>query len=409
MEAPLKGITVVEMSTFVAGPVTARLLADMGATVIKVERPEGDAWRHTAKSYLPKRFSDDENPVFDIYNTGKKHIALNVKTEEGKQALYKLLENAQVFITNTRPKALKRLGLHPDELRKKYPKLVYALFLGYGEAGPDADMPAFDTSAFWARSGFLLDMSAKDHYHPVLPPYAVGDTVSGYVLAMQICAALVRLEKTGEGDLVKSSLFHNSIFSMGTMQITTQPPFGRKLPLERAQYDLFSGSYECSDGEWVFLSGYSEMIYKDLHKLIDREDLNDSELFFKAFNQKIREYRNEYYQLVKGAILEKPSEYWLKKAKELDMPLVRMGHFHDLASDPQAWANGYLEKVSFPSGNEDIMPSSPVEMESVGKIITKPSAPVGADTKEILENIGYTSEQIESMEKNGAVFTAQNK
>ena len=124
MSKPLEGYTVVEMSTFVAGPVTARLLADLGATVIKVERPEGDAWRETGISYLPLRFSHEENPVFDIYNAGKQHMALNVKAPGGMEIMDKLLSRADVFVTNTRPAALKRLGLDYESLKERYPKLV---------------------------------------------------------------------------------------------------------------------------------------------------------------------------------------------------------------------------------------------------------------------------------------------
>ena len=137
MSKPLSGVKVVELATFVAGPVTGRLLADLGAEVIKVERPDGDAWRITGVSYKPDRFSDDENPVFDIYNAGKKHIALNLKSGEGMEAFHKLLAEADVFVTNTRPKALKRLGLSYEDLKERYPGLIYAILLGYGEEGPD--------------------------------------------------------------------------------------------------------------------------------------------------------------------------------------------------------------------------------------------------------------------------------
>jgi crotonobetainyl-CoA:carnitine CoA-transferase CaiB-like acyl-CoA transferase len=137
MSKPLAGVKVVELATFVAGPVSARLLADLGAEVIKVERPEGDAWRATGVSYLPNRFSKDENPVFDIYNAGKKHVALNLKTPEGMEAFHRLLADADVFITNTRPRALKRLGLSYEDIKEKYPSLVYGILLGYGEEGPE--------------------------------------------------------------------------------------------------------------------------------------------------------------------------------------------------------------------------------------------------------------------------------
>ena len=300
MSKPLEGYTVVEMSTFVAGPVTARLLADLGATVIKVERPEGDAWRETGISYLPLRFSHEENPVFDIYNAGKQHIALNAKNPQGMEVLLKLLEKADVFVTNTRPGALKRLGLDYETLKTRFPRLVYAILLGYGEKGSDAEMPAFDTSAFWARSGFLRDLALRrEDYAPVQPPYSMGDTVSGYLLVAEVCAALLRRERTGQGDLVKSSLLHNSIFTMGTMAITSQPPFGRVYPEDRPGWSAPCGDYQCADGEWVFLSGYTAAMYPVLYKLIGREDLETDPRFNTAMGR--WDNRHEYYAIVKEA------------------------------------------------------------------------------------------------------------
>ena len=123
-KGPLSGVRVVEMSVFVAAPVTARLLADMGAEVIKVEAPAGDSWRPAGIGYLP-RFNEDENPVFDIYNTGKKFVSLNVKAPEGKEAFFKLLDEADVFVTNLRPAALKRLGISYDDIKDRYPSLIY--------------------------------------------------------------------------------------------------------------------------------------------------------------------------------------------------------------------------------------------------------------------------------------------
>ena len=400
-EGPLQGITVVELSTFVAAPVTARLLSDMGAEVIKVERLEGDTWRATSKSFLPFRFSDEQNPVFDIYNSGKRHVALNIKTVEGMEALHRLIEKAQVFVTNTRPAALKRLGLDPDTLRQRYPGLVYGLLLGYGEEGPDADLPAFDTSAFWARSGFLRDLSLRQEgYAPVQAPYSMGDTISGYLLTMEICAALLRREKTGKGDIVKSSLFHNSIFTMGTMEIITQGKYCRQYPEDRASWGTPGGSYQCADGEWILISGYSAAMHPILLKMIEREWLITDPRFQTPLDK--WENRHKYYEIVRDAILEKPSAYWLEEAHRLDLPIMKLGHFSDLSTDPQAWANGYLEKVQFASGNVDIMPTSPIEMKSVGELKTVPAEGVGAHTRRVLAELGYTDEQIEAMMAAGA-------
>ena len=402
MNKPLSGIRVLEFSTFVAAPVAARLMADLGAEVIKVERPEGDPWRITGVNYISSRFSDAENPVFDIYNSGKKHIALNLKTPEGMEAFHKLLEQSDVLITNTRPKALHKLGLDYEDLKDRYPKLIYAILLGYGEKGPDKDMPAFDTSAFWARGGFLRDMGlAGDHYSPVQPPSSMGDTVSGYLLLAEICAALYRRTQTGLGDCVRSGLMHNSIFTMGTMNIVTQFPEFKQYPVDRPSSAVPGNDYQCADGEWIFISGYNAALYARMHTMIGREDLSlDEELKTPQGRWK---RRAEYYEIFRQAFLTQPAAYWLQKAKELDIPMTRMNHFRDIHKDEQAWANDYLEHVQFASGNTSVMPSSPIEMDSVGLPVTKTAPGIGADTDRVLSDLGYTPEQLVAMHQSGAI------
>ncbi len=405
MSGPLTGVKVLEMSTFVAAPSCARFLSDMGATVIKVENLNGDTWRKTGVSYLPLRFSEDENPVFDIYNTGKKHIALNLKTQEGMAAFHKLLAQSDVFITNTRIPALKRLGIYYDDIKEQYPGLIYASVLGYGEKGPDAGKPAFDTTAFWSRSGFLRDLAVDgEHYTPVVPPSSVGDTLTGMFLMGEICAALYRRLKTGEGDYVRSSLYHNGIFAMGTMAIITQRPFGQVLPQDRASHGAPGGYYQCSDGEWVFLAVvYAEALIPVLCNALGRTDLIEDPRYSDPVSK--WENRYEYYNEFREIFLTKTSDEWLKFAEEFDLPLIKMNHFADISEDEQAWANDYLEHVEFASGNTDVMPSSPIEMNSVGKLKTVPANKIGADTEEILKELGYTAEQIKDMCDSGAART----
>lgn len=403
MQAPLSGIKVLDLSTFVAAPVCCRLLADLGADVIKVERPDGDAWRSTGKGYRPARFNDQENPVFDIYNTGKKHIALDLKTEAGKEIFFKLLEQADVFVTNTRPAALRRLGISYEDLKDRFPKLVYGIVLGYGEKGPDKDNPAFDTTAYWSKSGFLRDMATlNESYAPINPPFSVGDTVAGYLLMAEVCAALYRRSQTGKGDYVRSSLYHNGIFTMGTMQIITQKPFGREFPTTRIDYTLPGGSYRCADGDWLFVAvGYAEKMVPKLCEAIGRPELSTDPRFDTLEHRNAN--KEEYYAIFKQAFLSQPIGYWLKKAKELDLPIVRINHFCDVAEDEQAWANGYLEKVSFANGNTDVMPSSPIEMDSVGSLKTTPAPAIGADTDAVLQQLGYPQEAIEKMKASGSI------
>ncbi len=407
MSGPLSGIKVVELATYVAAPVVGRMLADLGADVIKVEAPTGDNWRNTGVSYLP-RFTYDENPVFDIYNTGKKHISLNLKAPEGMDAMHRLLKDADVFLTNTRPQSLAKLGLDYETLKEKYPRLVYAIVLGYGSKGPDKDKPAFDTTAFWSRCGFLRDMSPlNEHYTPVSQPSSVGDTATGYLLLAEITTALFNRTRTGKGDYVRSTLFHNGIFCFGTMAIITQKPFGRKYPASRVDLGAPAGSYECADGEWVYFTLANAAVHTPkICKMIGRPELMDDPMFQPANRWKNRQ---AIYDIFKAAFLSKPSTYWLEEAEKEDITFVRMAHFSDISEDPQAWANGYVEHVTFKSGNTDVMPASPIEMDSCTPPKTVPAPPNGAHTAQILAQLGYTQEQIEAMLASGAAVAPKEE
>ncbi len=402
MAKPLDGVTVVELATFVAAPVCGRLLADLGARVIKIETAKGDTWRGTGSVHIPGRYGKDENPVFDIYNTGKEFVSLNLKSQEGMEAMMKLLSEADVFLTNTRPAALKRLGLETEEIREKFPGLIYALLLGYGEKGPDADKPAFDSTAFWSKSGFLHDQALRrDDFAPINPPFSMGDTVCGYLLLAEICAALLRKEKTGKGDVVSSGLFHNGIFATGTMSLINQKPFGRKYPVTRIEHSVPGGMYRCSDDAWVYI-GISSAPAKipDMLAALGHPEIATDPNYLTPEMRVVD--REGIYEICKEAFLQNTSDHWLKMGVEFDFPIVKLNTYSSVYEDEQAWANGYLEKVTFASGNTDIMPTSPIEMQSVGELKTVPAEGIGAHTRKVLAELGYTEEQIEAMLAAGA-------
>lgn len=403
MRKPLDGIKVIELADYVSVPVCARILADMGAEVIKVERSGGSAWRASAKASCPGKFTDEENPGYDINNTGKKHIVLNLKSDLGLEVFHKMLETADVFITNLRLPALKRLGLDYESLNVKYPKLIYAIGLGYGEKGPDANAPAFDHTAFWARSGFLLDMApVTDDYHPVFPPSSVGDNFTGMTLAVQVCAALFNRVMTGQGDYVRSSLFHNGVFAMGAMQIATQQPNGAVYPRPRQKLGVASGDYLCKDGRYVYIaSGYAEKLIPKVFKIIGREDMITDPKFSTASAR--RANSEELYLIMKEALIQHTSDEWLAFGREADIPMVKMQHFSELSEDEQVIANGYIQEVTYPSGVVYKVASSPIEMDSVGEIITEPTKPVGADTQDILMSYGYTDQDLQELRNNGVI------
>ena len=405
MRKPLEGVRVVELSTFVAAPVCGRLLSDLGAEVIKIEAAAGDMWRETVRMWVPEVYNENHNPVYDLYNTGKRDISLNLKTKEGMAALHKLLEKADVFLTNTRYAALERLGLTYDQLKEKYPRLIYAFVVGYGEKGPDKDLPAFDTTAFWSRSGFLRDLANDDgeHYQPVTPPGGVGDTFTGYLLLSQINAALYRRTFDGKGELVKSGLYHNAIFGMGSMNIKYQediPP----LPSRRSLGYSFMGSYGCADGEWIYFSrGTVKDFENKIARMVGLDCLTEDPEFQDPVLRKI--HREKHYEMFKAAFLKQTSTYWLEELKKLDVAGLRMSHFKDVHKDEQAWANDYLEHMQFPDGTTGVMPTCPIEMESVGRVPSKPAHKVGQDTVAVLQELGYSEAEIGDMIESGAVST----
>lgn len=412
MSKPLEGIRVLDLTTFVAAPVCARLLSDMGAEVIKIEHPKGDAWRETGRNFNVSRFGDHMNPIFDIYNSGKKMISVNLKSEEGKEIFWQLMEQSDIFITNTRPDALKRLGIYYDDVKDRFPGLIYALILGFGETGPEASVPAFDVTAFWGRSGFLRDMALTDgEYQPLMPPSGAGDTVTGTGLCAQVCAALVRKLRTGKGDFVRSCLYQNGIFTFGSMSLATQQPGGRVYPRSRTAGGSaggVTGTYCCSDNEWLFMAnGGSSAFLPRIFEMIGHPELKEDSRYMDKDEAAKPENILGIFSLLREAFLTKPRAEWLELAKIYDIPVVKLNHFNEVGTDEQALANGFVEEVVYENGDKIMMPASPIIMDSVGKITTKISPRVGTDTAEVLRSLGYSQEQIDALDASGAVKVAK--
>jgi crotonobetainyl-CoA:carnitine CoA-transferase CaiB-like acyl-CoA transferase len=196
MAGPCEGIRVVELAVWVAGPSAGGILADWGATVVKIEPREGDPFRGLYLSAAGVEMP--ANPPFELDNRGKRSIALDLRAAEGRDVALRLLDQAEVFVTNIRPAALARLGLDYETLAARNPRLVYARVTGYGERGPDADRPAYDVGAFWSRAGIAAALTPPG----TEPPFqrgAMGDHVAGMTLAGGVTAALLARERTERG------------------------------------------------------------------------------------------------------------------------------------------------------------------------------------------------------------------
>ncbi|MEZ6024138.1 MAG: CoA transferase, partial [Hyphomonadaceae bacterium] len=198
----LTGLKIVEYATYIAAPGAGGVMADWGADVIKVEPPGGDPIR---MFFASVGVEEAANPVFDMDNRGKRGIVLDTAQAGGRDALLKLVDGADVFLTNVRPGGLKRAGLDPEALMARNPRLVYATLTGYGLEGPDADRPGMDSAAFWARSG-LAAMFRPKGGDPVQLRTAFGDHVASLAIVGGVLAALHERQSTGKGRLVDASL-----------------------------------------------------------------------------------------------------------------------------------------------------------------------------------------------------------
>lgn len=398
---PLDGLRVVELSSFVAAPSSARLLCDMGAEVVKIEPFTGDPWRVVGKNII--RRGDAENPIYDIYNAGKKSICVDIKKPEGMECLHRLLERADVFITNMRPRSLVKAGLNYETLKLKYPRLIYATITGYGDCGADANSPGFDGVAYWTRSGFLRDMSIDTgNSYPVLAATGMGDTITGTTLYGAIATALYQRECTGKGDAVTVSLYGTAIWTMSAMMIRAQEKYQEIYPHKRYDENAVTIPYRCGDGEWFGITileydRYAPTFYKLLgvDKQVEALGVNSY--------MSMREKGEQLIPILEKAFLKKSAQEWLEIFKAADIVCCIMTGFSEVTRDPQAWDNGFVETVHMRNGEDAVLPRTPMRFSECVPDQSVVAAMPGDQTDEILASLGYSSRCIAEMKQSGAV------
>lgn len=384
-ELPLAGYKVIELATVVAAPVTARLLADYGAEVIKVETPPfGDPLRQLGEAHgMPS--TADNHPLFDVYNANKKFVSLNLKKSGDMQKFKALLADADVLISNVRMQSLKKMGLDYDTLKAEFPKLVYAHFSGFGLNGDDVNRPGYDLSAFWARSGALTDMGAPDAY-PINASFAAGDLISANGFACGILMALIGRAKTGHGTMVSTSLMQSGIWVNTTSIMNSQPQYGRVYPADRyAPWTPFSNTYRCQDGQWlaIMVKNYDtqrEMTAEvfGMEELIDDPDMVDLATMTAA--GKIAAVTRH----LEAVMASKPLAEWVERLDSYDIPNQRAQHFSEAYTDPQARANGCFDDVAYPDGNTTALPTPPFGFSEYGRRTAGRTGIPGCDNGEVL-------------------------
>lgn len=403
---PLDGITVVELATFVAAPYATRILADWGANVIKIEPPKGDPMRMMGGLVNMPTDNEHENPAYDQQNANKKGIVLNLKHPDGMAALHRLLEKADIFVTNNRQEALVRMGLAYEQLSEQYPSLVYGQVSGYGEEGPDKNRPGFDFTAYYARGGISGTLYEKGT-SPLLTVAAFGDQQVSLALASGLCAALFNAKRSGKGEKVSVSLYQTALYCMGHLIASSQ--YGNN-SYPRSRLDTanpFQAAYPTKDGRWIqgAVNAYDKEYARICH-LVGRDDLAEDERY-NTF-QKVKDNPRPFIIELDKAFQQKTADEWVAIFDAEDLPFDKEMLWDEILEDPQAWGDHDLCKVEgYPPheklGTTRILVRSPVKFRNMGLPPYEKGPRIGEDTDAVLKEIGFTEEEIRALRDDGAV------
>ena len=400
MAGPLSGMRVVELGFWVAGPSAGGVLADWGAEVVKIEPPTGDPFRGLYMSVSGVEVP--ANPPFELDNRGKRSIALDLSTAEGRAIADALLDGADVFVTNIRPEILGRFGLDDVRLRARNPRLVYGRVTGYGEEGPDRDRPAYDIGAFWSRAGIAAALTPPG----ADPPYqrgALGDHIAGMTLAGGIAAALLARATSGEGQMVTTSLLRVGIFVLGWDTSATLRLGIPATPMTRTTTpNPVIDCYRAGDGRWFWLLGLQgQRHWPDLVRSVERPEWLEDPRF--ATLRARRDNCAELVALLDAIFVTRPLVEWGVIFDRAGMWWAAVQTTVEVVADPQAHAAGAF--VDVPDGAGGTVPgvASPVDFSRTRWAPAGPSPECGQHTEEILLALGYDWEAIAGLKARGVV------
>jgi crotonobetainyl-CoA:carnitine CoA-transferase CaiB-like acyl-CoA transferase len=396
-DGPLKGITVVEMASWVMVPACGAILSAYGADVIKVE-PAGSA----DPARYGRREVDGEpvEPGFELVNNRKRSVQLDLSTAAGQEVMHRLLERADVFISNVRAKSLERSGIDPDALHARYPELVIAHGSGYGPEGADSDRPAFDELAYWSRGGIGHALMTDDD-PPVQLQGAMGDMPSGVHMVAGVMMALFRRERGEGGSIVDVSLYASGIWANGWL--LQDVLLGGPEPSARGRrYRLnpLYTNYQCSDGSWIqFAMFQTDRYWPPVCEVVGRPELIDDERFATHADRIANSH---------AAVLELQEAIRRMKLEEIgpllderDLPWSPIFSLTDIANDEQARVNGYIVSKQHRSGVAIDVLAPPFSLRDVD-IEMGPAPEVGQHLEEALLEVGYSWDDIDRLRNEGA-------
>src|ERR1700686_3213582 len=397
------GIKVVDLASFIAGPAAATILSDFGADVIKVEPLDGELWRNGHK--IPPQPHSEEPYPFELANRNKRGVALNLKAASAQQVLERLAKWADVFIVNTPHPARKKLKLEYDDVAQWNPRLIYADLTGFGEKGPDANLPGFDLTAFWARSG-LLYMTRDAGEPPTWPVAGSGDNATAVCLYAAILTALYRRERTGKGSYVTTSLLAAGVWSASVFiqaALSGANFYGLHDRTHPANAAL--NTYRTSDGTWFVLVATPDKVPAVL-KAMGREDFLTDPRF--SDPAKLAQNRPQLTAMLEGIFGSQPMSHWYEVFNDIHVPFGAVRGPEEVINDPQLRANDII--VSFEGAGEKLTStiSSPIQVHGITKTPAR-RAPRNREQKdEGPEKIGFTPNKINGFRASGTIPHASN-
>jgi CoA:oxalate CoA-transferase len=397
MPKPLEGIRVLDWTAWQQGPVATALLADMGAEVIKIEPPEGEPGRGMLRMYgaeLPLNF------YYQNQNRGKKGIVLNLATEKGREVLLKMVEKSDVFVTNYRESAAKRLGLDYGALKKVNPKLIYALSSSFGPEGPDADKMSADFAG-QARGG-MLSITQSEELVPTPIGAGFADEVGGVMTAYGVLLALLVRERSGIGQRVDASLLGGQI-EIGRLQFQMYFMMGIVPPgsvMSAARNPLYY-VYKDRDGKWFAIAALqADRFWPQFCKVLGMQELEKDPKFANqtARAQNFDELKPRLLEIIAG----RPRDEWLRALDEAGIPSAPVNDYADLAADPQVIANEYVVEIDDPIHGKVKVPGVPVKLSETPGRVERLAPELGQHTEEVLMDIcGYTWDELARLREEG--------
>jgi crotonobetainyl-CoA:carnitine CoA-transferase CaiB-like acyl-CoA transferase len=392
----LSGIRVVEAASMIMVPSVGAVLADYGAQVVKIEPIEGDLNRRG--HHIPGMPLHDYEYCFLPDNRGKRSLSIDLKAPEARAILRRLVEGADVFLTNHRPRSLAGLGLTWPELQAINPRLVYAHGTGFGDTGEEIDKPGFDSVCYWSRSGIEAGLFPLDGWLGS-PGYGAGDHPTGMALLSAVLMALLARERSGRGTRVSCSLLASGAWSNAVMLQAKLlgAQFLERRPREDAR--SFTSVYYRAGDRRLFKMAVvdTRRDWPKVCRAIGRPELA-ADPRYATLEERLKEGRmRELIQLCDRIFASQPMPYWQRALEEADVPYSVVATLDDVVADKQMQANGVFVEIDDPVLGRVRTVDTPLQIEGHPKVTRTPAPRLGEHTAAILAEIGLAEQEIKSL------------